>query len=305
MLRWVMGGLASATLLGLACTSVNPAYLADGSEGVGSSTAAEGGSSAADDRDASTTRGTGSATSVADASDSQTTEVTTSGEPGCGLDAPCPEHSQCVDTDGVNVCVCDRGYQDDNGVCVAVEASLDPLLWRLDCQRLTASCSGRDVCTVDMPDTAHMVVTGDVATLVADETTLYAVTLRLRGVVEPKAYLGGVTNEHWNEGGTPNNDGWNTAMLSIEDPPREVFVNAGPAGARFCYALDEEHTVVVRGGAKLGIQVIDPNNCAIANLDAPLPGGEPIAFEGIDDPPQPHEGQFLYVEAIEIAPVGG
>jgi hypothetical protein len=162
-------------------------------------------------------------------------------------------------------------------------------------------CNAEDTCAVDIPIDDQEVVRRAKTVLMGNPMVVYSVTLRLRGVFEPKGYEGGTTVGTFNEGGVPVEDGWNTASLRVDDPIYETYVNAGQTAARYCIAIDTEITVPVRGGASVEIETIDPNNCSMMNIDAPLKeGGMPFPVDAIDEP---HDGQFLLVEALEIMPL--
>jgi hypothetical protein len=288
-----VGRLACVALLAVGCTTANPAYdVEDG--GAGESTrgdeapASSGLPDAGTDGDSSASGG-----SIA------TTEATTSSSGGGQSDCPeeCGADATCVATGSGSECTCDPGFEGDGSVCVPV-ATLEPLAWQLDCMGNSASCSSDDVCAVEAPMDEHEVTRTDVAVLMGDPEAFYQVKLHVRGVMEPKAYLGGETNSHWNEGGTPVDDGWNAAYLELEDPPRLIYVNAGPPAARFCMALDHEIVVRMRGGSTLEIGVSDGNNCTIINVDEQ--GGAPISLPDVEAPAQPHDGQFMRVEAVSI-----
>lgn len=291
-----MGRLACAALLGIGCTSNNLAY--DAGDGDGDGDASRG-----DDDPASTGRadtgeaGEGSATGDEDPTATADTSASSSdgGVPGC--EPECGPDATCIDEGDGPECACDPGFEGDGSVCTPVP-TLDALAWQVDCLGTTPSCGGEDLCFVEEPPEPHVVERTDGAMLMGDPLVIYDVTLRVRAVVEPKAYVGGRTNEHWNEGGVPVADDWNAAYIEIEDPYRLIYVNAGPAAARYCLAFDHELVVRMRGGSWVEIGMSDPNNCAVINIDAP--GGEPHALPDLDEPPQPHDGQLMRVEALAI-----
>lgn len=290
-----MGKLACVALLAVGCTTVNPAYDVDHGGGSDDDTRGEPASTGSGRLDTGTD-GEASATSSSVATTDATASDSSGGAPACPEE--CGEHATCVVADPGPTCTCDPGYEGDGAVCVPVP-TLAPLAWQLDCMGTSDSCAGDDVCAVEAPLNLHEVTRSATASLMGDPATLYEVQLHLRGVVEPKAYVGGETNEHWNEGGTPAPDGWNVAYLELEDPPRLIYVNAGLPMARHCMAIDHELVVRMRGGSTLELGVVDPNNCAIINVDAP--GGDPISLPDVDAPTQPHNGQFMRVEAVSIA----
>src|SRR5262249_33593806 len=144
------------------------------------------------------------------------------GEPGCPEE--CGEHATCVDP--MAGCRCDPGYEGDGSMCTLVPM-LPPLAWQLDCMGSSPSCTGDATCAVEAPFDEHQVTRTAFSILEGDPAILYDVTLRMRAVIEPKDYDGGESNAHWNEGGTPVPDDRNVAYLSVDNPSRLIYVNAG------------------------------------------------------------------------------
>jgi hypothetical protein len=287
-----MRRLACIALLGVGCTAANPDYrLDDGgsSEGTGADVATSSGPTSSGPDDEGSTTGGPADTTDADAS------ASSSGDPVCSEE--CGDHATCVNTGSGPECACDPGYDGDGLSCVPIPM-FPSLSWQLDCMGSSASCECEDACVVDAPMDVHEVVRSDTAVLMADPESLYQVTLHVRAVVEPKIYEGGDTNDHWNEGGTPADDGRNVAYIEVEDPPRVIYVNAGASLERHCLEIDQGFMVRMRGGSPLEIGTIDPDNCAIVNIDEP--GGQPISFPDVETPPQPHDGQFMLVDVMSI-----
>jgi hypothetical protein len=287
-----MRTLACVALLGVGCTAPNPGY-EPGDGGSTAGTPGDGTSSGlldtGPDAEVSTTVGPTVTTEPVASSSS-------GGEPDCPEE--CGDNATCTAEGSDHECTCDPGYEGDGSVCVPVP-TLASLAWQLDCMGNSAGCPGEALCVVEVPGDVHEVVRSDSAILLADPEVIYEVTLHVRAVVEAKAYEGGETNTHWNEGGTPVVDAWNVAYIEVQDPPRLIYVNAGPPAAAFCLAFDQGLVVRMRGGSQVEIGTIDPNNCASVNVDE---GGIPISLPGVDAPPQPHDGQFMLVEAVTITP---
>jgi hypothetical protein len=292
-----MQKLACVALLGVGCTATNPAY--DGGDaGSSSGTRGDDGISSGLADAGSTSEGpaTGGATVS-----TVTTDAVASSSSGGDLDCPeeCGDNATCVAAGSGPECACDRGYEGDGLVCMPVP-TLASLAWQLDCMGGSPTCTGDEVCAVEAPMDDHEVVRTDSAILLADPETIYEVVLQVRAVVEPKAYMGGDTNTHWNEGGEPVPDQWNVAYIAVEDPPRLIHVNAGPPAATYCLAIDQGLLVRMRGGSQLEIGTSDPNNCSVINVDEP--GGAPISLPDVDAPAQPHDGQFMLVDVMTIEP---
>ncbi len=190
----IVGKLACMALLAVGCTTANPAFEdanadADagtrGDEGTTTSSSTDTGS----DAEGSATAGS-AATSDASAGDSS----------GGGPECPeaCDANASCVEAGSGPACACDPGYEGDGSECVPVP-TLEPVMWQLGCMGNSESCPGLDVCAPEAPMDVHEVNRSATASLMGDPATIYEVKLHLRGVVEPKVYDGGETNEHWNE----------------------------------------------------------------------------------------------------------
>lgn len=93
-----------------------------------------------------------------------------------------------------------------------------------------------------------------------DASITYQVTLRFRGVVEVKAYTGGVQTTRITQGGMkdPTNPGGmspirNTYRLEIEDPSDYYWLNSYQSGTDATttrvYAFDQSITIPIRGQA--------------------------------------------------------
>jgi hypothetical protein len=120
---------------------------------------------------------------------------------------------------------------------------------------------------------------------------LYDVTLRVRGVVEPKNFTqGDVKQEHFQSGGTPARDHYNFYNIQVSDPPATYTVNrhADKVG-HFVFALDYQVTISIKGGASVVLGAYDSNDIAIAN------------HKGITVPevtPTPFDGQFFQIDVV-------
>jgi hypothetical protein len=156
---------------------------------------------------------------------------------------------------------------------------------------------------------------------------IYDVTLRVRGVVEPKHYMNGAmgtpangTNYGWYVGGEPSTAGdYSKLMLWVSAPVvmqtgtldgQYYFLNAIEHNeAHFSYPVDYAVTFPVAAGATLRFLADDSNCSMIKNCDdtsvdqvidppakcnpstiADLPAGAGIA--------QPYPGQFIYLTVV-------
>ncbi len=206
-----------------------------------------------------------------------------SGEPDpCSVDnGGCDEDAECsVDDDGEVECECPDGFDGDGQECTVVPA-LEILRWELAC-----GTDLGDTCTSDTSAT-------DSAVLVA-EPGLYDVELRIRGVLEQKAYIGGVEDGVWYSGGDPLPDaGWNSTELTISDPAQVYRYNNGPSSVWEVVEVDITRSVKMTAGATITISVSNDNALMIDN-DAG------IVVDDIEPAPQAFDGQFAQLDAVSI-----
>jgi hypothetical protein len=262
--------------------------------GSAASTGTEGSTSTADDGEASTTTSqsasTGAATStgadesgdVGATSGGSEVDSTGAGDP-CAVDnGGCDDDATCsIDDHGEVVCTCHEGFEGDGSECTVVPA-LEMLRWELPC--------GVDLgltCSADMNAM-------DSAVLVGEPGVIYAVELRIRGVLEQKAYSGGMDDGFWYEGGDPVFDaGWNATSLVISDPPQVFRYNNGPSSVWECVLVDVTRTVYVTAGATVSISV-DTGNAIIVDNDSG------VVVPDVDPAPEAFDGQFAQVDIVSI-----
>ncbi len=124
--------------------------------------------------------------------------------------------------------------------------------------------------------------------------TLYDVTLRVRGVVEPKNFSDGdVKAEHFQSAGTPVTDHYNFYDIEVSEPHAVFTVNRNVEKVgHFVFALDYQVTIPIRGGAQVKLGAYDSNDIAIANHKSlSLP----------EVAPTPFDGQFFQIDVVSVA----
>jgi hypothetical protein len=134
-----------------------------------------------------------------------------------------------------------------------------------------------------------------VRTFPGDPDKVYDVTLRVRGVVEPKNFTGGdVQFDHFQSGGAPVKNDYNFYNLEVSDPRAVYTVNRNEEKVgHYTFPIDYRVTVPVRGGATLTMGAYDSNDVAIANHQGHV-------IPGIASAPQPFDGQFFQIDAESI-----
>jgi len=170
------------------------------------------------------------------------------------------------------------------------------------------------------------VMRNDSVTFGGNPSITYNVTLRLRGVVEPKHYTGCTTNFNTPQegfasgttrpaGGTggcyPSTAGnYSVYMLRVSNPERTYFFNAlNKVEAHNTYPVDYTVTIPVVGGARLQYLASDSNcseikNCAPGSVDGAGGAGHciPSTIPNFTDPriTQPYNGQFLRMNVVSV-----
>jgi hypothetical protein len=126
---------------------------------------------------------------------------------------------------------------------------------------------------------------------------VHDVTIRVRGVVEPKNFTGGtVEHEHFQIGGTPDVDHYNFYSLKISDPAESYTVNRSDKKVgHFLFAVDYTVTIPIRGGATVTVGAYDDNDISIANH-------QNIVVPEIPPAPATFDGQFFQVDVLAVAP---
>ena len=145
--------------------------------------------------------------------------------------------------------------------------------------------------------------------VVGDLATTYAVTFRVRGLIELRTYQGGARDpesEFVYVGGEPHPGAGGRQGQSIvltmqtEEPEQVYYLNAlhGDHTDHQVYPMDYVLTVDAIGGSSITIVLDDPNDCATANQDDKVVDGVPEDLVS-----QPFKDQFLLVETVSVSTV--
>jgi hypothetical protein len=124
---------------------------------------------------------------------------------------------------------------------------------------------------------------------------LYDVTIRVRGVVEPKNFTGGeVEFEHFQRGGSPVKNDYNFYNITVSDPAATYTVNRNAAKVgHYTFPIDYRVTIAIRGGAVVTVGGYDSNDVAITNHQR-------LVVDGVPPAPQPFDGQFFQVDVESV-----
>jgi hypothetical protein len=133
--------------------------------------------------------------------------------------------------------------------------------------------------------------------------THYLVTLRLRGVVELKAYGGGTpAGSHFQIGGTSPVDVVNAYAMSVSSPAQTYYVNADhTGGGQVIAALDDTVTIPVDAGATIELFATDSDCIQLRNcVDPAAAVCTPYVIPGVSPAPHAFDGQFAQVDVVSV-----
>ena len=134
-------------------------------------------------------------------------------------------------------------------------------------------------------------------TLPGSESTLNTVTLRFKGVVEQKTYLGGSNDgAFFQTGGAPAVDNYNVYKLEISNPAQVFYLNRGASGLTAPNLIDYQKTIQMNGGAIVTLTAESIDNREIRNDGA----NAPISVTGVTNPAQPYNGQFIQMGVVSV-----
>jgi len=183
---------------------------------------------------------------------------------------------------------------------------------QIDAQRLELPCIAQigtpELCETVANHTMTCPMGGKVVkrtfTMGGDAGTVYNVTLRFRGVLEPKLYTGGkAASNHVYIGGTPVVSGYNDFGLKVSSPAQTYYFNSVDemAGEKYqSFTIDTKHVVQVEGGATITLQAHDPDCAGVRNCQTFTPECKPFVIAGVP-PAAGFNGQFLQVDVVAIS----
>lgn len=252
-----------------------------------------------DDTAGSTGAASSSSTAQAEGETSVGGETTTTGDPSTGPSVD--STSTTGDPDGSS----SSGGEDP----LAFAGEMNGYRWELPCE----DPSLRDTCPWDpallegaIDDPAVTLHRETLVVFGGDPSVIYDVEIRLRGLVEPKAFTGGeVQQEYFQIGGTPDGNDYNIYAIDVGDPMQRYTLNRNANGVgHYTFAIDYTVTIPVRGGTEVRLTMIDPNNIAIANPGGASGSADPFVIPEIPPFPDPFYGQFIQMDVLSVTPQG-
>jgi hypothetical protein len=133
-------------------------------------------------------------------------------------------------------------------------------------------------------------------------SVVYDVTLRIRGVLEPKTYAGGKPEtNHFYVGGAPTASIYNTFSIAVSAPAQTYFLNydEGQGESNRVFALDHTKVIQMIGGATITLAIGDPD-CTMVRNCASLAG--PCSPYVIPDvaPPASFDEQSVQIDVVSV-----
>ncbi|MDX2052886.1 MAG: hypothetical protein SFV15_10875 [Polyangiaceae bacterium] len=185
------------------------------------------------------------------------------------------------------------------GSSPGVGAALDGQRWESNCGAVAEGddslCFNYPPNTSSCPEGGYVMLDKQVAFGGTPGIT-YDVTLRFRGVVEPKIYTGGTSDGmHFSIGGLASDSNYNVYSLEVSSPHQVYFVNSDTDEGHYVFAIDTTRTIKIEGGATLKLYGLDNNCISIANVDGV------VAPAGVAPAPTP-KGQFVEVNVVSLTP---
>jgi len=132
----------------------------------------------------------------------------------------------------------------------------------------------------------------------------YDVTIRVRGVVEPKAYPGGRDgDDHFYVGGQPTSTAYDVLRLTVSSPPQVFYLNSdqGDGESHRVFTVHYMKTIRINGGAGLTLEVGDTDCALVRNCQSFTTSAcTPLVVAGVPPAPMGFNGQFLQFDVVGI-----
>lgn len=162
-----------------------------------------------------------------------------------------------------------------------------------------------DACTgvePTQPDTClHEQVLEEVLEVGGESGALYDVTLRVRGLFEPTTIEGGEAplsaHPYFVVGGTVAARDWSHWHIEVSDPAETYWLNHYPSTSHTIYKEDFEAPIVVAGGARVTVRVVDGNNRQMDNSEEGRADRRQV-IEGVT--PDVLDGQMLRLDVVRV-----
>jgi hypothetical protein len=191
--------------------------------------------------------------------------------------------------------------------CVAPAAALDGQRWDLVCGENYGvnSCRLYPPGTSSCPQNGYYPINRSIA-FGGRKGVLYDLTLRFRGVVEPKTYTGGTpAGDNFYIGGMPSPSNFNAYGFTVSAPLPVVqyYLNFEPVRGERDYILtfDYQKTIVIEGGATVNLIAYTQQCGLLRNChDFTSNPCVPYVIESLSPAPNPN-GHVIQVDVVAVA----
>ncbi len=145
-----------------------------------------------------------------------------------------------------------------------------------------------------------------VITFAGTADTTYDLRVRVRGVLEPKHYTGGVAlGNHIYSGGQVGMTVYNIVSLAISAPAQTYYLNHDDNDRRgeqhYVNQVDQVFNIRIAAGATLTLRSHDPNCALIRNCMAETGPCVPYTFPDLPVPAG-YDGQWAQIDVLSITP---
>jgi hypothetical protein len=191
--------------------------------------------------------------------------------------------------------------------CVAPAAALHGQRWELICGENYGvnSCRLYPPGTSSCPQNGYYPINRSIL-FGGRKGVLYDLTLRFRGVVEPKTYTGGTpAGDNFYIGGMPSPSNFNAYGFTVSAPLPVVqyYLNFEPVRGEQDYILtfDYQKTIVIEGGATISLIAYTQQCGLLRNChDFTSNPCVPFVIEGLSPAPNPN-GHVIQVDVVAVA----
>jgi len=190
-------------------------------------------------------------------------------------------------------------------------AVIDGTRWEVPCGTLT---SNSETCTNFPAGKTSCPAGGNynldkTVTFGGTRGTFYNVAVRIRGVVEPKPYRGGMSDGmHFYVGGQPVTTGedgvYNTYSITVSSPAQSYYLNydEGKGVGHYVFTIDHMKTIRIEGGATVKFLGLDTNCSTIRNCVKTGPNCMPYIVPGVPPAPKAFDGQYIQLDVVSVTP---
>lgn len=198
------------------------------------------------------------------------------------------------------VCVVQSG----SARCIAPAEPIDGQRWEMPCGEIYGTkqwnCRSWAAGSTTCPPQGYTPVDRRV-TFGGQANVTYDVTIRFRGLVEPKLYSGGTADGSFYIGGGPaaNSENYHSYGFTVSEPLKSYYLNYSENKADYVFAFEYDKTLPIKGQTEIRLFAFAPTcglilNCQDLNT---APNCTPYAIPG---GPAAYHGHFIEMEVLAV-----